>query len=479
MYLRCQHMRNEFIISPDKNNGYPSFPDSVEFDSDFYKNQSLFLVDSTDYPVFRNKSYMESILAVNTAFYADGKDYPELKNVKWTLNRNEYELVSPVPAIPLICVHDGNSVRNSPEKNYDFTTNGIRIIRPKSCVVTEELNGKYICELEHHIDSEGDWLTLAENNILSVPILYHNTLTTQLFRISKINEERKISAYHIWYDLSARAITQTTLTNLDGFNALSYLFASVYINSDGEEPVNKYWYPYQYASDITDTYTADYSTTTLSASILGEDNSLTNQLGGEIYRDNFYFSINKSKENSIKNENSIRYGVDMIDIKEEVDWGDFSNYLIAYDNFGASYAVSWADYYGGELGKICRVKNFNYDEYNFDQLVKDTDNYFDKICRPQISYTIRFANLRNTELYKDFINLQNNEVGDIIKIFNERLKIETEVKVISKKYDVLHKKTLEIKLGTEKASIVKKSYLSNTVFQPSADVRALQKKVGI
>ncbi len=78
-------MRENFIVSPAKNNGYPSFSDSVDIDLDFYQNQNMFLTDGINYPVFKNKNYPESIPIVNTAFYADGANYPQMKNVRFSL----------------------------------------------------------------------------------------------------------------------------------------------------------------------------------------------------------------------------------------------------------------------------------------------------------------------------------------------------------------------------------------------------------
>ena len=78
-------MRENFIVSSDKNGGYPTFSDAHDFESvNYYRNQSMFL--TTDgYPVFKNKNYPESDSVVNTAFYADGKNYLQMKNVRFSL----------------------------------------------------------------------------------------------------------------------------------------------------------------------------------------------------------------------------------------------------------------------------------------------------------------------------------------------------------------------------------------------------------
>lgn len=384
--------------------------------------------------------------------------------------------VDPVPFSPLIRVHDGDMVRDS-LKTYDFTCNGIRILRPLSCKVTEELNGAYFCELEHYMDDMGDWLTLIGNNILSVPIIYRNEETQQLFRITEVVANQsskvvKVTAKHIFYDLMARAILTASVVMLNGNQGLYYLYNAVY----SDENMLKYWYDYQFESDITSTYSADYELTNLVSVILGEDNSLVQRLGGEIYRDNFYFSINKIKEKSIS-ENTITYGVDMIDITSTVNWDNFANWVMSFDNFSNEYAVSYADFIGGVQGNICEILKFNYETNNREQLIADTNAYFEKVSEPDVNYSVIFADLRNKELYKDFINLENNEVGDRITVYNARMNINSKLKIIKKVYNVLKKETESIELGSTKASITRQAYLSNTIYKTAPDVRAIQKQL--
>lgn len=78
-------MRDSFILSADKNNGYPTFSDAPDFESvNYYQNQSMFL--TTDgYPIFKGKPYLESSPIINTDFYADGKNYLQMKNVRFSL----------------------------------------------------------------------------------------------------------------------------------------------------------------------------------------------------------------------------------------------------------------------------------------------------------------------------------------------------------------------------------------------------------
>ena len=78
-------MRENFILSSAKNNGYPSFTDSVDLDNtDFYKNKNQFIANGVKYPIFKDSSLDPSNI-VNTACYTDGKNYPHMKNVRYSL----------------------------------------------------------------------------------------------------------------------------------------------------------------------------------------------------------------------------------------------------------------------------------------------------------------------------------------------------------------------------------------------------------
>ncbi len=50
-------MRESFIISPDKNNGYPSFSDALDFENvNFCQNKNMFIDDSIFYPRYIGKN---------------------------------------------------------------------------------------------------------------------------------------------------------------------------------------------------------------------------------------------------------------------------------------------------------------------------------------------------------------------------------------------------------------------------------------
>ena len=62
----------------------------------------------------------------------------------------------------MICIY--------PADCTDFSSNGLGIVQPQSCTVTETLNGEWELTLVHDIDEFGKWKRLSEGRILRAPV---------------------------------------------------------------------------------------------------------------------------------------------------------------------------------------------------------------------------------------------------------------------------------------------------------------------
>lgn len=359
-------------------------------------------------------------------------------------------VITDIPKFSYISVYDMTET--------NFTHNGLRILTPKSCTITEELNGNYSLTLEHIVDGDGAWLSLREFNIIKA--------NGQLFRIYKtstgLNSDGTAThtayAQHIFYDLSHRLIKECCIDGLDGQSALNQIHSCIFNNNqDGYLE-----YVFDYYSDISATSQASYSMTSPVACLIGEDNCFVNRLGGELYRDNFYYSICNRKENSLDNAFIIKYGLNMLEVKEDIDYSDFCTYLHTADNYGNQYDVSYvpsSDF----PHHYSKGVTFNYNENNIEALGTDMTSYFEERWKPRVTYAVKFANLHNYELYKDFINLKNFNVGDSGIIYCERLGINTNQKIISKTYDVLKDEVTSIVLGNFQHSLIRRERFANTI----------------
>lgn len=361
-------------------------------------------------------------------------------------------------------------ITDIPKSNYitvydmcetNFSHNGLRILTPVSGSITEKLNGDYSLTLEHPIDDLGAWRSLLEFNIIKA--------NGQLFRIYKKTTSLKSSglatrtvyAQHIFYDLAHKLIKSCDITGMAGQQALDTIIANIF-EDDIDGAYRMYDFNrYSNISNIVNALT-EFQLTSPVACMIGEDNSFINRLGGELYRDNFYFSICDRKEGSVDNAFNIVHGINMLEVEENVDYSEFCTYLHTEDNYGNTYAVAYVPN-GRFPHNYAQGKKFNYNENNIEALGQDMSSYFEERWTPKITYTVKFANLKNSEQYKDFLNLANYNVGDSGLIYSEELGINTTQTIIEKTINILTGETTSITLGNFARSLTRKERYSNTI----------------
>lgn len=403
---------------------------------------------------------IKSSWPVPYSFFAQDDDindgYPYLPNIGVIVHGSP-----PVYPSEYITVYDMNA-----SQLEFFESNGLAILMPTSCEITEELNGAYELVLTHPIDSYGKWRYLLELNIIKA--------NSQLFRIYKKqttlaedgSKQRIVYARHITYDLNDKLLMDVRPTNQNGHDFLEWIFTHIY----DDDPGHKYqFYNFSYDSDIEKTATAYYEKITPIAALIGEDNCFVNRLGGELHRDNFWLSINERKEGSIDHTDAIRYGFDMLEIEEDVDYTDMVSYLWVFTNIGYNWHGSLLT--SRIAHPISRAITLNYDTYDIEAARTDAIALFNELCYPKVTYTIRFADLKNVDLYKDFIELQNFNVGDTIPIYCEELDITTIQKVVKKTIRVNADgttETIEIVLGNIKNALTRTDKRAGLISQGSA-----------
>ena len=371
----------------------------------------------------------------------------------------------PIKQGAYICVFDMHNPQNK------FDDNGICILAPSKCEIVEELNGLYELTMEHPVDKEGRWTYLLELNIIKAG--------GQLWRIyskqTKLNSDgsrtRTVKARHIFYDLNDKLLEDVRPENKNGVDFIDWIMTHMYNDDPGS------YYPqftFNYSSDIERTATSYFIGSSVTGALLGEDNCFLNRLGGEIYRDNFYFSINEHKEGSQQEAFSIRYGVDMIDVDETIDYSDMITNLIVKDNFG-NHAVITHGNTPRIAHHISKAVTFSYEnEEDSRAFEQDARAYFNSKCYPKINYKCNYANLKNADLYKDFIGLKEYNVGDTGYIYCEELGISTLQKIIKKTVDVLTGSTVSIELGNMQDSLTRKDKYSSMVYDKSSAAKAAE-----
>lgn len=328
--------------------------------------------------------------------------------------------ITPVKQPPYIIVYDMRTEQTG------FNNHGLCILHPSECIETETLNGGWEITLTHPIDTAGTWQYIVESNILKVD--------EQLFIIRKIeqsfrNGDGSVKAYaeHIFYVMNEAWIfpnyqwqgsVQKVIDILTGFNDERYASSDIKYTFSGKSDIPK----------TLSKHVEDSGETPVEA-IMGES-GLIAKCGGFLYRDNFYFSIQEKMEGAIENAFDIRVGKNLTGIKRVVDMSNFVTYFMGFlPDKVTFFAVSWVWNKGSDqfFRTIKKSKIFNYDaleltyEDQFKLLESDVMAYFNAYCKPLLSYEFDIQDLSQNPDYQEFTNLARYKVGDVGKVYDERL----------------------------------------------------------
>ena len=410
----------------------------------YYSNDRLTHEDMPEAPEKAiKKPYPKALWRTNT-----GIPYHELFPLPKAVHAD------PVAQYSYITIHDMRTEQN------DFDNNGLAVLDPISCTVTENFNAGWTVTLEHPIDTAEKWKYIVEFNILKV--------LGQLFVIKKIEHSwtgnsGKVTAYaeHVFYQLNDSWIKKGT--NINGPNGHNLIFNALE-NATLELRENDIYYRFQSDSDLTSENTdVDMGTIAMNKwyptqsamtpldFLLGSD-GFTANFGGDLYRDNFYFSINKVMENGILDSFDIRVGMNLKGITRTVDTSSLCTHFTAYDKFGSWSSRYWL-VHGSIPHHIVRSQEFsfgeNYTQSDMAMLGHEAAKYFGQHWKPIISYTVSLEDTRNNPDYMEFSNHPRYNVGDRGRIFDERLNISIDAFVSGTVKDGITGKTLEIKFSNQ------------------------------
>lgn len=347
---------------------------------------------------------------------------------------------------------------NHPQNRFD--ENGV-ILQPTMCEITEVLNGEYSLVLNHPIDSFGRWKYLQHFRIIKA--------LGQLFRIYRVQTtmasdgsmQRTAYARHIFYDLNDKSIMRAEIGYAYAQGETSaHNFITTIMSSWHDDWGSYPFYTFSWNSDINKSMEEGFKTVieniSPAAAILNASNSVINRFGGELHRNNFDFSLYEHKEGSRRNAFNIKYGVDMIDVQEDIDYGTYVSNVVAKDNYGRTASIHWPESHirPHDFTKTIVFK-YNSAEESNNNLMDDMTAYFNKYCTPNIAYKVNYVNYDRIKGMKDFAELQRRNVGDDGIIKNEIIGIETHQKVVKKVTDAIRNETKSIQLSNLSRSFVR------------------------
>ena len=359
-------------------------------------------------------------------------------------------------------------IRLYDKNETDFTHNGICILKPLEATVTEELNGDYSLKVTMPRGKK----EIEIEQIIKAPTPKFD----QLFRVYNSDIDmlgnQVFYARHIFYDLLDYFIEDTRPSG-SGALAISKILENT---------------PFTGTSDITEQGTAYYQMMNPVKAILGADNAFINVWGGELERDNF----NVRMRNHLGTDRgvSIRYRKNLTGLRLQTDLSGVYTKIMptGLQENGHHLAVEQAPTASQQLAEsnlehsvatksrlVClpekyvssplidnyvniKTTRIHYSDIKIDEETSEAQalemlrnaaaqEFENGLDKPQITATVEFIPLQDTEEYKDYSILERVYLGDTIRVFHEDLSIELETKVISYEFDTLSKRYNKVILG--------------------------------
>lgn len=426
----------------------------------------------TDYPAAPHPSDITSIWRVD-ALTNSGYPFIPLMIDLPTLELNP---VRQNRYITIYCPRtvDGHTVY--PSVGELLQTNGDAILTPVSVENNHDINAMWAIRAVHPIDSEGRWQYIKSGAIVKN--------MGQLYTVKEISEQWRgnsgqitFTADHIFYQQADKWIypmleqtgAHIRLIGFSGQHAIDTINA---FTSDEARP-GSHHYPFTGTSDIPQfpldniwMMPIDSGCTPIEA-LLGTG-GLIEAKGGELYRDNFAYSINTRMQGADDHAFDIRIGKNLTGITRVVDISSMVTYFRAYDPWGGWFAIAWD--FGAFFGDlyshyVIRSQNFDfpaeaysdenwsYDEWWSNVFVPQAIAYFEKNGKPIIRYEIDLEDVRQNPDF-EIIAGETLRVGDKGRVWDERLGANPlTIEITGTVYDGIREKCKRVIIGDRQSFV--------------------------
>lgn len=334
-----------------------------------------------------------------------------------------------------------------------FSNNGLGILGDcVSCEVTEEANGIFELAMQYPMGGI-HYEEIADRSIIKAKA--DQFRDPQLFRVYAISKPMSgivtILAEHISYDLSGIPVKPFTAGSIS--LALSGLKSNAVVDC-----------PFDFWTDKDTSGTFSVSVpSSIRSRLGGVEGSILDVYGGEFGFDNYSVKLYKNR-----GENrgvSIRYGKNLTDIKQEQNCASVATGVYPYwagDVEGNTEVVELPERIINAPGTYDFVKiraldlSSEFEEKpTIDQLREKAENYVESnnIGVPRVSLTVSFAQLDQSEEYKDLKLLERVSLFDTVNVEFPALGVSATAKAVKLVYDVLMDRVKSVTLGSVKSNI--------------------------
>lgn len=319
------------------------------------------------------------------------------------------------------------------ENDTIFTSNGDVVIQTARANVRKEDNGDFYLELECGLE----YLPYIKPRCI---IVAPTPQGEQAFRVSIIepNEYKvKVKAKHAYYDSNNYLIADSYVVNKNCNDALDHL-------NNATDTLS----PFTTLSDVTTVNSFRCVRKSLNEAIT----TVLERWGGHLVRDNFNIQIRQTigQDNGVE----IRYRKNLKEITAVYDWSNVCTKLLPVGKDGFTleslYVYSEIQYDIPYTKTVSFSQDINREDYADDEhynaalrddLTAQAVKYLEKAQYPAVNYTLN-ANLEKI-----------TDIGDVIKVIDERLELEFMTTVLAYNYDCVLGKYTTIEFGTLGASL--------------------------
>ncbi len=331
-----------------------------------------------------------------------------------------------------------------------FNGNGIGALPDcVSCTVTEQRNGSFELALEYPVDGLHYESLRQRALVRAKPNPFAEEQYFRIYKISRpMNGIVTVYARHISYDLSGVPVAPCSANSAS--TALAALRDAAAVPCDFT-----LW---------TDKSTqADFAVTkprSMRSALGGADGSILEVYGGEFEWDNTTVKLHSSRGQD--RGVSIRYGKNLLDVKQEENCAELYTGIYPYyaDSEGAITLLPEKIVNAPGTYDFTRVLTVDLstefeDTPSAEELREAAEKYIEtnRIGVPAVSLTVSFAQLEQTEEYKNLALLERVGLCDTVHVRFERLGVQADAKVITTTYNVLQDRYASVELGDAKTTL--------------------------
>ena len=328
-----------------------------------------------------------------------------------------------------------------------FASNGLCRLRDAiSVIVTEERNGIYECDFEYPVDG-ANFDLIKCGRIIGV--VHDDSDDVQPFDIISftrpINGIVTFHCVHISYRQRKLTVSGTNIGSLA--DALD-MFANA-------EPDN----PFTYWTNIESTTSfpaADGTPYSVRQMLGGMEGSILDTYGGEYEWDKWTVKLWGSRGQNL--DLTIRYGVNMADYNEEVDYSDTYTSCIPYWKAGDDSGIvikgnkvstNAVPYDGREACVPLDLTDKFEDQPTTQQLETFAANYMNSqgVYLPMQNIEVEFIRLQDSPEYASYAELMKCSLCDTVNVVFPSYNTSGRFKIVKTVYDVLQERFEKMELG--------------------------------